>query len=62
MQEAGADLIDVGAQSTRPGATLVSPEEELRRAAPVVAALVASEALRVPLSVDTNRHLTLIFT
>ena len=58
MQEAGADLIDVGAQSTRPGATLVPPEEELRRAAPVVAALVASEALRVPLSVGTNRRLT----
>ena len=32
LQEAGADLIDVGAQSTRPGALLVPPEEELRHA------------------------------
>lgn len=54
MQEAGADIIDVGAQSTRPGAVLVPPDEEVRRAAPVVQALRASGQLRVPISIDTN--------
>lgn len=52
MAEAGADIIDVGGESTRPGATPVSPEEELRRILPVIRGL----AKRVPaLSVDT-RH------
>jgi dihydropteroate synthase len=52
MHEAGADIIDIGAESTRPGAALVSEEEELRRLEPVVRALAASGAV---LSVDT-RH------
>jgi len=52
MQEAGADLIDVGAQSTRPGAQPVSPEEELKRAAPVVRGL-RERGLHLPISVDT---------
>lgn len=46
----GADLIDVGGESTRPGATPVSPEEELRRVLPVVRGL-AARGHRV--SVDT---------
>jgi dihydropteroate synthase len=48
--EEGADLVDVGGESTRPGASPVSEEEELKRILPVV------EALReVPVSVDTRR-------
>lgn len=52
LLEEGADLIDLGAESTRPGASPVSPLQEWQRLAPVL------EALRdcpVPLSVDTRR-------
>jgi dihydropteroate synthase len=49
----GADLLDVGGESTRPGAAPVSPEEELRRVLPVVEALAGRAA--VPLSVDTSK-------
>jgi dihydropteroate synthase len=47
----GADLLDIGGESTRPGAVQVSEEEELRRVVPVVERLAAQT--RVPLSVDT---------
>jgi dihydropteroate synthase len=47
----GADLLDIGGESTRPGAQLVTEEEELRRVVPVVERLAAQT--RVPLSVDT---------
>ncbi|MDA8190877.1 dihydropteroate synthase [Acidiferrobacter thiooxydans] len=50
--EAGADIIDVGGESTRPGARPVSPDEECARVIPVVAALQAR--FPVPLSVDTS--------
>jgi dihydropteroate synthase len=53
MAEAGADLIDVGGESTRPGAAPVPVEDELARVVPVVAALAA--ALAVPISVDTSK-------
>ncbi len=49
---AGATLIDVGGESTRPGARVVSPIEELERVAPVVEAL--SRELDVIISVDTS--------
>jgi dihydropteroate synthase len=52
MIAAGADLIDVGGESTRPGAARVSPQEELRRILPVVSELAAAGAL---VSVDTSR-------
>ncbi len=52
MLDEGADIIDVGGESTRPGATPVEPEEELERIAPVVEALCAQGAI---VSVDT-RH------
>lgn len=52
MAQDGADIIDVGGESTRPGAAAVSEEEELRRVIPVVQAL-ASRGLAV--SVDTSR-------
>ena len=48
----GADIVDVGGESTRPGAQRVSEEEELRRIAPVVTELVRSG---VPVSIDTMR-------
>jgi dihydropteroate synthase len=52
MVAEGADLIDVGGESTRPGAARVSPEEELRRVVPVVRDLAAAG---VPVSIDTMR-------
>lgn len=53
MVAEGADLIDVGGESTRPGAALVSVEEELERIIPVIVAIRAR--LDIPLSVDTNK-------
>ena len=50
--EAGADIIDVGGESTRPGARPVSPDEECARVIPVVEALRAR--VPAPLSVDTS--------
>lgn len=52
LVEEGADIIDVGGESTRPGAQRVSAEEELRRVVPVVRELSASG---VAVSVDTMR-------
>jgi len=49
----GADIIDVGGQSTRPGAAQISTEEELKRVIPVIKAL--RQELSVPISVDTTR-------
>lgn len=53
LAEAGADILDIGGESTRPGAAPVAPEEELRRVLPVVEGVVARCAL--PVSVDTSR-------
>lgn len=50
--EQGADIIDIGGESTRPGAAPVSADEELRRILPVLEALQASN---VPVSVDTRK-------
>lgn len=52
MRAEGADLIDVGGESTRPGARRVDAAEETRRVLPVIKALAAEH---VPLSVDTYR-------
>jgi len=52
MRAEGADLIDVGGESTRPGAVRVEAAEELRRVRPVIELLAAAG---VPLSVDTYR-------
>ncbi|WMJ68692.1 dihydropteroate synthase [Stenotrophomonas sp. 24(2023)] len=51
LVEEGADLLDIGGESTRPGAAPVSVEEELRRVLPVIEQLAARTA--VPISVDT---------
>jgi dihydropteroate synthase len=53
MAEEGADLIDVGGESSRPGAAPVSVEEETRRVVPVVEKLVAM--INTPVSVDTYK-------
>lgn len=53
MEAEGAALLDVGGESTRPGAAPVAEEEELERVVPAVAALKAHSAL--PVSVDTRR-------
>jgi dihydropteroate synthase len=55
LAEQGADLLDIGGESTRPGAEPVPPEEEMRRVAPVVEELAKRTAL--PLSVDTSKAL-----
>ena len=49
----GADLIDVGGESSRPGARSISETEELRRVVPVIEALV--DRLSLPISVDTTK-------
>ncbi|MGH7252937.1 MAG: dihydropteroate synthase, partial [Nitrospiraceae bacterium] len=53
MAAQGADLIDIGAESTRPGADPVDQEEERRRLIPVVRAVC--RAVSVPVSVDTTK-------
>ncbi len=53
MAERGASIIDVGGESTRPGARPVSEQEELRRVLPVVETL--SRALAIPISIDTRK-------
>ncbi|MGH7109188.1 MAG: dihydropteroate synthase [Stellaceae bacterium] len=52
LVKAGADILDIGGESTRPGAEPVSPEEEIRRIEPVVRELAASGAI---VSIDTRR-------
>lgn len=53
LVEAGADLLDIGGESTRPGAEEVEVREELRRVLPVVQALAGK--VPVPVSVDTSK-------
>ncbi len=53
MVEEGADIIDVGGESTRPGSQTVTLDEELRRVIPVIEALSAQ--LDIPISIDTYK-------
>ena len=53
MEQAGADLIDIGGESTRPGAAPVTVAEELNRVVPVLEGLRGR--LRIPVSIDTMR-------
>jgi dihydropteroate synthase len=55
LVEEGADLLDIGGESTRPYSHAVAAEEELRRVLPVVRGL--AEQTRVPLSIDTSKAL-----
>jgi dihydropteroate synthase len=54
MVEEGADFIDVGGESTRPGSEPISIEEELRRVIPVIGRLAGN--MSVPISIDTYKH------
>ncbi len=51
MAEEGADIIDIGGESTRPGSDAVTEEEELRRVLPVIKLLAGK--IKIPLSIDT---------
>ena len=51
----GADIIDVGGESTRPGAAPVAEEEELRRVLPVLRELTQTSRVPVPVSIDTMK-------
>ena len=53
MVEQGADIIDIGGESTRPGAPEVSAEDELKRVLPVIEALNGN--IDVPISIDTSK-------
>lgn len=53
LVEAGADLIDIGGESTRPGAEPVGAEEELRRVVPIIVELAGR--VSVPISIDTTK-------
>ena len=53
LEEQGADILDIGAESTRPGAARVSAAEELRRLIPVLKRL--RDRLAIPISVDTYK-------
>ena len=53
MESEGADVIDVGGESTRPGAEPVSVDEELRRVIPVIEKLRAK--VNIPISIDTSK-------
>lgn len=53
MAEDGADIIDIGGESTRPGCEVLSLDEELRRVVPAVEAV--SQAVNLPISVDTYK-------
>lgn len=53
MKAAGADIIDVGGESTRPGSAGVSAEEEMRRILPILRGLRGK--IRIPISVDTSK-------
>jgi dihydropteroate synthase len=55
MQQEGADLLDIGGESTRPGAVPVSADEEIRRVVPVISRL--REEVSLPLSLDTTKAL-----
>jgi dihydropteroate synthase len=53
MQQAGADILDIGAESTRPGSPGISAAEELRRLLPVLRKLRVR--LKIPISIDTRK-------
>jgi len=54
LEAEGADILDIGGESTRPGAEPVAPQEQIRRVAPVIERLVA-QGVRAQISIDTTR-------
>ena len=55
IAEEGADILDIGGESTRPGSAGGSAEEELRRVIPVLESLAAGKKYPIPVSVDTTK-------
>lgn len=53
MEKQGADIIDIGGESTRPGATSITLEEEINRVMPVIEQLI--DEVNVPISIDTYK-------
>jgi len=53
MEQEGADIIDIGGESSRPGSEAIPEEEEVRRALPVIDRL--ARAVKIPISIDTYR-------
>src|SRR5215510_568484 len=53
LEEAGADILDIGAESTKPGSSRIAASEELRRLVPVLKRL--RDQLGIPISVDTYK-------
>lgn len=53
MEQAGADILDIGGESTRPGSQPISATEEIRRVLPVLEAL--HTRLKIPISIDTQK-------
>jgi dihydropteroate synthase len=53
LERDGADLLDIGGESTRPGSVSISSQEEIRRIVPVIEVLRSK--LRIPMSVDTRK-------
>lgn len=52
LVEEGADLLDIGAESTRPGAGAIAPQEQISRVVPLIEAI--AKQCRVPISIDTS--------
>ena len=55
IAEEGADILDIGGESTRPGSLGISAEEELRRVLPVLEGLAKGKKYPIPISVDTSK-------
>ncbi len=55
MAEEGADIIDIGGESTRPGYRQLPAEEELKRVMPIIKALKKEQSFKLPLSIDTYK-------
>jgi dihydropteroate synthase len=55
MIEEGADIIDIGGESTRPGSAPISPEEELKRIIPIIGAVRKKLGEKIMLSIDTYK-------
>ncbi len=55
LQNSGADILDLGAESTRPGAEEISEDEELKRLIPVLEQVLANAKVNIPVSIDTTK-------
>lgn len=54
MLDEGADALDIGGESTRPGATRITPDDQIARVVPVISAIRAA-GLNIPITIDTTR-------